>query len=499
MSITNLIEESTTEITLAITQLDAANDAKEELIELVNRAMEAIITASKKKTIARATATKIKKAGTARSFFAAEVRARLKKEGKSGKEITSTISREWKAMKGKPERVKYVDLSKADKIRYNSQIAESGQAAVATAPRGVSHYVCFCRKHRAEVVAQGFKGRAATKKLSSMWEEFKSTDGVKDTDEWKELEAIKKQTDDEKLPVVVEVVGESKGEPEIEPKKNKKKKKTKKKVDEEHEEYKETDEEYQARMQMYDDETTGFLPQDLWDKEVAKGYASNPPVEESKEGEVYDPENPEIDYDNVAKPSTPTGKRIIDRFNRVRNSSIDDLSLEDEGYSENDEIRVDLKNDVFDDDDFACPIKSYDIEIKKMKKARLQDELRTLNIKTTGNLRDLKARLSEASGLDIGYAYDSLAKDSESYPTPAPDFAYGANLTIPTTKKDLRRMFKIHGFRFRNVFELVEVVRHNTACPRSILYRSEEIKKMKDYAIYFYDAEMRKKKRAFSK
>ena len=43
--------------------------------------------------------------------------------------------------------------------------------------------------------------------------------------------------------------------------------------------HKETDEEYQARMQRYDDETTGFLPQDLWDKQVAYGYASNPPVE----------------------------------------------------------------------------------------------------------------------------------------------------------------------------------------------------------------------------
>ena len=42
--------------------------------------------------------------------------------------------------------------------------------------------------------------------------------------------------------------------------------------------HKETDEEYQARMQRYDDETTGFLPQDLWDKQVANGYASNPPV-----------------------------------------------------------------------------------------------------------------------------------------------------------------------------------------------------------------------------
>jgi hypothetical protein len=242
-------------------------------------------------------------------------------------------------------------------------------------------------------------------------------------------------------------------------------------------------------MQRYDDETTGFLPQDLLEKEVAKGNASNPPVEESKENHCHIGFSRSA-FDDVPSDDDPPEIDNVSDSSCVRNSSIDD------GSSENDDILVDMKNDVFTDDDFACPIKSYDIEIKKMKKVRLQDELRTLKIKTTGNLRDLKARLIEASGLDIGYAYDSIAEDSESYPTPAPDFAYGANLTIPTTKKDLRRMFKCHGFRFRNVFELVEVVRHNTACPRSILYRSEEIKKIRDYAIYFYDAQMRKKNRS---
>ena len=477
MSITNIIEESTTEITLAITQLDADNDAKEAVIELVNRAMEAIIAASTKKK--KKKNAKIKKAQTARSFFAAELRARLKKEGKSGKEITSTISREWKAMKGKPEKVKYVELSKADKIRYTTEIADSGQ--VVDTFRGVSLYVCFSRKHRPAVVDQGFKGRAATKKLSSMWKEFKATEGFKDTAEWAELQAMKKNADDEKKrSAAAKLSEESKDETE-ESKDNT-------------EEYKETEEEYQARMQRYDEETTGFLPQDLWDKAVAAGTAT-----ESKFSEEYDPEHPEIDYDNVSEPSTPTGRRVINKINRVRNSSIDDLSLEEEGWDENDDVREVMKNEIFKDEDFNFPITSYDIPISKMKKSRLQDELRTLNIKTTGNLRDLRARLSEASGLDNGYAYDSLAEDAESYPTPSPDFAYGTNLTIPTTKKDLRKMFKCHGFRFRNMFELVEVVRHNTACPRSILYRTEELKKMRDYAIYFHDSEMRKNKRKFSK
>jgi len=69
---------------------------------------------------------KIKKVGTARSFFASEVRDRLKEEGKTKKFITATIKREWKDLKGKPEMTKYTDLNKADKTRYESEIAESG-------------------------------------------------------------------------------------------------------------------------------------------------------------------------------------------------------------------------------------------------------------------------------------------------------------------------------------------------------------------------------------
>ena len=86
MSITNIIEESTTEITLAITQLDADHDAKEAVIELVNRAMEAIIAASTKKK--KKKGAKIKKAQTARSFFASERRAILKQQGMSGRFAT---------------------------------------------------------------------------------------------------------------------------------------------------------------------------------------------------------------------------------------------------------------------------------------------------------------------------------------------------------------------------------------------------------------------------
>ena len=97
-------------------------------------------------------------------------------------------------MKGKPEKEKYIELSKADKTRYES---ESGQFIVKPF-RGVSLYMCYCRKNKSDVVKQGFKGRAAIKKLGAMWKELKATDGVKDTDEWKELEEMKKQLDEEK-------------------------------------------------------------------------------------------------------------------------------------------------------------------------------------------------------------------------------------------------------------------------------------------------------------
>jgi hypothetical protein len=48
----------------------------------------------------------------------------------------------------------------------------------------------------------------------------------------------------------------------------------------------------------------------------------------------YDPEHSEIgDYDNIAEPSTSTGRKLVAKLNRVKNSSIDDLSLEDDGYA----------------------------------------------------------------------------------------------------------------------------------------------------------------------
>jgi len=48
----------------------------------------------------------------------------------------------------------------------------------------------------------------------------------------------------------------------------------------------------------------------------------------------YDPEHPDIgDYDNIAEPSTSTGRKLVARLDRVKNSSIDDLSLEDDGYA----------------------------------------------------------------------------------------------------------------------------------------------------------------------
>ena len=61
------------------------------------------------------------------------------------------------------------------------------------------------------------------------------------------------------------------------------------------------------------------------------GYATGSDTEDDSD---YDPEHPEIcDYDNIAEPSTSTGRKLVAKLNRVKNSSIDDLSLEDDGYA----------------------------------------------------------------------------------------------------------------------------------------------------------------------
>ena len=60
-------------------------------------------------------------------------------------------------------------------------------------------------------------------------------------------------------------------------------------------------------------------------------YATGSDTEDDSD---YDPEHPEIcDYDNIAEPSTSTGRKLVAKLNRVKNSSIDDLSLEDDGYA----------------------------------------------------------------------------------------------------------------------------------------------------------------------
>jgi hypothetical protein len=60
------------------------------------------------------------------------------------------------------------------------------------------------------------------------------------------------------------------------------------------------------------------------------GYATGSDTEDDSD---YDPEHPEIcDYDNIAEPSTSTGRKLVAKLNRVKNSSIDDLSLEDDGF-----------------------------------------------------------------------------------------------------------------------------------------------------------------------
>ena len=443
MSITNIIQNELAEITLAVCQLDTDEKAKEELTSLVNHAMKAINHAmkaileeavkNKKKPKKKK---KVKKARTARSFFADEVRARLKDDGESAKFITATISREWKELKNKPEKKKYTDMCKADKTRYESEIAESGQV-IAKPFRGVSLYICFCNKHRSEDTEQRFKGRPGLKKLATMWKEFKNSEEVNDTKEWKELEAMKKKIDDEKRAVEAEV---ELVEAEVES------------VDAEVESVEAEVDAFIPKSNDDEDETSGFIPEDLWKKDVA-----------------FEPKTTECEAN-------------------VKKSIIDDLSQKD---CENDDKNICLKKDIFKDHEFQYPIKCYDIKISKMKKTRVQKELRALEINTTGNSPDLKARLLTATGLDIEYAFD-MEDDSEHYPTPAPDFGYENNLTIPTDKKSLREVFK-NRFRHRNMWEAVEVLRHFTSCPRSILYRPEELKKIREHIVYQYNKEMRKR------
>ena len=137
----------------------------------------------------------IKKPRTARSFFAAELRASLKEEGVEIKTITANIAIKWKELENKDM---YTKMCEDDKKRYDDELEASGQLPAKKPFRGVTLYNCFSKMRRPDVIKQGFKGKDATKKISSMWKEFKAIEDVEDTDEWKELEDLKKKTDDAK-------------------------------------------------------------------------------------------------------------------------------------------------------------------------------------------------------------------------------------------------------------------------------------------------------------
>ena len=172
------------------------NEAADNALLLVNTVMNSLLAAieeTKKKP--KKKTKKTKNPRTARSFFAAELKTSLKEEGVESKIITATIASKWNELENKDT---YLKMCKDDKERYDDELEASGQPPAEKPFRGVTLYNCFSKLRRPDVIEEGFKGKGATKKISSMWKEFKAVEDVKDTDEWKELEDLKKKIDDAK-------------------------------------------------------------------------------------------------------------------------------------------------------------------------------------------------------------------------------------------------------------------------------------------------------------
>ena len=293
------------------------------------------------------------------------------------------------------------------------------------------------------------------------------------------------------------------------------------------------------KMKRWDEETTGFLPQKLWEEEVAKGNASGEAASRSSGeaasrssdgaavSEEYVPEDPEMVMDvniNNIQASTKTGKECVERHEvydcekphyngrvsegstkagktcsenckRVMEGSIDDLSLqENESESESESETVEWNDDVE-----ARPeekwvnrplpelsVPQFDKPISKMTKQEVQEELEEYDLPTTGTLGILRKVLEYRSGNDMLPA-GALKRHEKEWPegsTLSGDF-YAENLgRMPIKYRAVRDICGTSTTLFKDCDEIVEVFRRSTGCPRSLFRRADIFPKLLEQVLF---------------
>tara|TARA_Y100000389_G_C17470520_1_gene530126 strand:- start:1079 stop:2587 length:1509 start_codon:yes stop_codon:yes gene_type:complete len=466
--------------------------------EAMQKIMEAVKETEVKVTKqATAKPKKLVKAKTPRSFFADEERARLKDEGmEDKKEMTKIVKEKWNAMKKSKEEedvekmYKYKKMAKNDKERYKADYEEAKALGQIPLPkfRAVTHYQCFRRITKNELQEQGITGKVATKKIGELWKAFKASSDMKETAKWAKIESLKAELDSEKMVQHQQKILEMQGAVE------------------------EAADHWAAGLGWEPDFTLSDLEDALrqivkgsdrdkltvnsvrkqlekhfgceslkgmrrWISEKSVSIAEEP-VEESKEEESEEEESEE----------EPVEEEPVEESKEEESTDT---------YGENDD-KLDTWDgkDALDCDIEDIQLEEYDIPISKMKKNRLKDELGQLGMPTTGNCKELRIRLAYVTGLDRPLAYDELLETFE-YVNVDYDYSEKSSvkLTIPgLTRNALNTIWKNNGTRFRNTWEIIEVLRMLTGCPRSILRRSDVLGFMTKHLINSHHKLLRKRR-----
>jgi len=479
---------------------------------------------------------------TARAYYAAEMRA----EHGSGKETTRLIKEGWKAMSSEDKK-KYESIMQSAIEAWSAETGEE-MPVPKKKPASVakSLYRYFKAEETKKLKSQGHTAREALPILKKKWSEFLEDPEHESTPLWSQLLSAKTQAETaaqsprgkllklKKADLVkacqergLNAVG------------------SKAKLAERILESEAADNEEAAasppreaaalliqsivrmrasrnlvhalKMKRWDEETTGFLPQKLWEEEVAKGNASDG----AAVSEEYVPEDPEMVMDvniNNIQASTKTGKECVERHEvydcekphyngrvaegstkvgktcsenrkRVMEGSLDDLSLQ-ESESESDTVE-------WNDDVEARPeekwvnrplpelsVPQFDKPISKMTKQEVQEELEEYDLPTTGTLSILRKVLEYRSGNDMlptgalkhqekEWRKSGLEESSLSGEFYAEDLG-----RMPIKYRAVKEICGTSTTLFKDCNEIVEVFRRSTGCPRSLFRRADIFPKL---------------------
>ena len=537
-------------------QWKARCEVSEEMLEKFKNAQK---TKKNKKTKKM---TKPKK--TARAYYAAEMRA----EHGSGKETTRLIKEGWKAMSSE-DKQKYESIMQS---AIEAWSAETGEEMPVPKKKAVSVAKSLYRYFKAEetkkLKSQGHTAREALPILKKKWSEFLEDPEHESTPLWSQLLSAKTQAETAaqsprgkllklKKADLVKACQE-RGLNAV----GSKAKLAERILESEAADHEEaTDSQpreaaalliqsivrmrasrnlvHALKMKRWDEETTGFLPQKLWEEEVAKGNASGEAAKPHREAaasrssdgaavsEEYVPEDPEMVMDvninniqastktgkecverhevydcekphyngRVSEGSTKTGKTCSENCKRVMEGSIDDLSLqENESESEtvewNDDVEARPEEKWVNRPLPELSVPQFDKPISKMTKQEVQEELEEYDLPTTGTLSILRKVLEYRSGNDmlptgaLKHQEKEWRKSGLEESRLSGEF-YAEDLgRMPIKYRAVKEICGTSTTLFKDCNEIVEVFRRSTGCPRSLFRRADIFPKLLEQVLF---------------